>query len=134
MRSYPNLNVADAFHPLSHHQNGPAKLDRLAKVQTYHTEMFAKFADKLAATKDGDGTLLDHSIVLYGSNMSNSDKHDHDPLPSAVLGRGYGKIKGGQHVRYPNDTPLANLLVTLLDRAEIPVKGLGDSTGDMSEI
>jgi len=134
MRSYPNLSVADAFHPLSHHQNDPAKLDRLAKVQTYHTEMFAKFADKLAATKDGDGTLLDHSIVLYGSNMSNSDKHDHDPLPSAVLGRGYGKIKGGQHVRYPNDTPLANLLVTLLDRAQIPVTGLGDSTGDMSEI
>jgi hypothetical protein len=127
MRSY-------AFHPLSHHQNDPAKLNRLASVQTYHTTMFAKFADKLAATKDGDGTLMDHSIVLYGSNMSNSDKHDHDPLPSAVLGRGYGRIKGGQHVRYPQDTPLSNLLLTLLDRSQIPVSAVGDSTGDLSEI
>jgi hypothetical protein len=134
MRSYPNLNVSDAFHPLSHHQNDPTKLDRLAKVQTYHTEMFAKFADKLAATKDGDGTLMDQSIVLYGSNMSNSDRHDHDPLPSAVLGHGCGRIKGGQHVRYPQDTPLSNLLLTLLDRAKIPVSSIGDSAGDLSEI
>jgi len=134
MRSYPHIGVQDAFHPLSHHQNDPAKLDRLAKIQAYHTTVFAKFIDKLAKTEDGDGSLLDHSIILYGSNMSNSDHHDHDPLPSAVLGRGYGKIKGGQHLKYAADTPHANLMVTLFDRAGIPVEKHGDSTGQFSEV
>ena len=93
--------------------------DRLSKVFAYHTELLAAFVKKLALTPDGDGSLLDHSIILYGSNMSNSNLHNHDPLPSAVLGRGHGKIKGGQHLQYPQDTPLANLMLTLLDRAGI---------------
>ena len=134
MRTYNQIGVSDAFHPLSHHQNDPAKLDRLAKVQTYHTEAFARFVKRLASTPDGDGTLLDHSIILFGSNMSNSDLHNNDPLPSAVLGRGYGKIKGGQHLHYPQDTPLANLLLTLLDRAGIAVEKHGNSTGVLSEV
>jgi len=134
MRTYPNLGVTDAFHPLSHHQNDPAKLDKLAKIQTFHTEAFARFVKRLASTADGDGHLLDHSIILYGSNMSNSDLHNNDPLPSAVLGRGYGKIKGGQHLHYPQDTPHANLLVTLLNRAGIPVESLGISTGQFAEV
>jgi hypothetical protein len=134
MRTFNNIGVSDAFHPLSHHGNNPANLDRLSKVFAYHTELLAAFVKKLAATPDGDGSLLDHSIILYGSNMSNSNLHNHDPLPSAVLGHGYGKIKGGQHVQYPQDTPLANLMLTLLDRAGIPTEHIGDSNGLMTEV
>jgi hypothetical protein len=134
MRTYNQIGVSDAFHPLSHHQNDPAKLDRLAKIQTYHTEAFARFLKRMQSTPDGDGSLLDHSILLYGSNMSNSDLHNNDPLPAAILGRGYGKIKGGQHLHYPQNTPFANLLVTILDRAGVPVQSVGNSTGQFSEV
>jgi hypothetical protein len=134
MRTYPNLSISDAFHPLSHHQENPAKIDKLVKVQNFHTQVFTGFLDKLAATPDGDGSLLDHSIILFGSNMSNSDKHNNDPLPSAVFGRAYGRIKGGQHLHYPQDTPHANLLLTLLDRAGVPVESVGDSTGTFAEV
>jgi hypothetical protein len=134
MRTYNQIGVSDAFHPLSHHQSDPSKLDRLAKIQTYHTEAFARFVKRLKETPDGDGNLLDHSILLYGSNMSNSDLHNNDPLPAAVLGRGYGKIKGGQHLHYPQDTPFANLLVTLLNRAGVPVDKVGISTGQFTEV
>jgi len=134
MRTYNNIGVPDAFHPLSHHQNDPAKLDRLSRIQTYHSEVFARFIKRLSAMPDGDGTMLDHSIILYGSNMSNSDLHNNDPLPAAVLGRGYGRIKGGQHLQFPQDTPFANLLVTLLDRAGVPVEAVGNSTGHFAEI
>jgi len=134
MRTYPNLSISDAFHPLSHHQENAAKIEKLVKVQNFHTQVFTGFLDKLAATPDGDGSLLDHSIILFGSNMSNSDKHNNDPLPSAVFGRAYGKIKGGQHLHYPQDTPHANLLLTLLDRAGVPVESIGDSTGTFAEI
>jgi hypothetical protein len=134
MRTYPNLGVTDAFHPLSHHQNDSVKLDKLAKIQTFHTEAFARFVKRLAETQDGDGHLLDHSIILYGSNMSNSDLHNNDPLPSVVLGRGYGKIKGGQHLHYPQDTPHANLLLTLLNRGGIELDKLGISTGTFAEV
>jgi hypothetical protein len=134
MRTYNQIGVSDAFHPLSHHQNDPSKLDRLSKIQTYHSTMFAGFLKRLSETKDGDGNLLDHSIILYGSNMSNSDKHNNDPLPSALLGRGYGRIKGGQHLHYPHDTPHANLLLTMLDRAGVSLPSLGNSTGLLTEI
>jgi hypothetical protein len=134
MRTYNQIGVSDAFHPLSHHQNDPAKLDRLSRIQTYHTDMFARLVKRLSTMPDGDGTMLDHAIILYGSNMSNSDLHNNDPLPAAVIGRGYGRIKGGQHLHYPQDTPFANLLVTLLDRAEVPVRALGNSTGTFAEV
>ena len=134
MRTYNQIGVPDAFHPLSHHQNDPAKIERLAKIQTYHTDVFARFIKKLSTMQDGDGTLLDHSIILFGSNMSNSDLHNNDPLPAAVLGRGYGRIKGNQHLRFAQDTPFANLLVTLLDRANVPVEALGNSTGQFAEV
>lgn len=134
MRTYNQIGVSDAFHPLSHHQNDPSKLDRLAKIQTYHTKMFATgLLQRLQQVKDGEGSLLDHSIILFGSNMSNSDKHNNDPLPSAVLGHG-GRIKGGQHLHYPQDTPHANLLFTLLDRANVHLPALGNSTGLLQEI
>ena len=134
MRTFNNVGVPDAFHPLSHHGNNAANLDKLAKVQTFLTDTFARFVKKLAETKDGDGSILDHSIILYGSNMSDSNRHNNDPLPSAILGRGYGRIKGGQHLKYPQDTPFANLLLTLLERGGIPVETVGDSTGLLSEV
>jgi hypothetical protein len=134
MRTYNQIGVPDAFHPLSHHQNDPAKLDRLAKIQTWHTTQFATFVKRLREIRDGDGSLLDHVMVLYGSNMSNSDLHNNDPLPAVVLGRGAGRIKGGQHLHYAQDTPHANLLLTLLERAGIPVTSIGNSTGLLTEI
>jgi len=134
MRTYPNLQITEAFHPLSHHQNDASKIERLVRIQNYHTQVFAKFIKKLSTTQDGDGTLLDHSIILYGSNMSNSDLHNNDPLPNVVMGKGYGRIKGGQHLRYPQDTPHANLLLTLLQRAGLPIESLGNSTGALAEV
>jgi Protein of unknown function (DUF1552) len=133
-QTYNHVGVSDAFHPLSHHQNDRNKIDRLVKIQTYHSSVFAKFLAKLATMPDGDGTILDHSIILYGSNMSNSNAHNEFPLPSAIVGGGNGKIKGNQHIVAPDHTPLGNLLLTLMNRAEVPVKSVGDSTGEISEV
>ncbi len=134
MRTYTNLGIAEGFHPLSHHGNQQAKMDKLVQIQKYHTEVFAGFIKKIEAAKEGDGTVLDHSTILFGSDMSNSDRHNNDPLPSAVLGHANGKIKGGQHVKYPQDSHHADLLLTLLQRNDIPVKSIGDSTGGLSEV
>ncbi|MEP7306759.1 MAG: DUF1552 domain-containing protein [Acidobacteriota bacterium] len=134
MRTYTNLGIAEAFHPLSHHGNNPQKQDKLVQIQRYHTEVFAKFVERLAKAQEADGTVLDHSTILYGSNMSNSDRHNNDPLPAVVLGRAHGRIKGGQHVKYPQDSRFADLLVTLFDRNNIPVEKIGDSGGILSEV
>ncbi len=134
MRTYNMIGISDAFHPLSHHQSDDAKLDKLVRIQAYHTARFAKFVKRLADMQDGDGSMLDHSIILFGSNMSNSDLHNNDPLPSVVMGRGYGRLKGGQHLKYPQDTPHANLLLTLLHRAGVPNESLGNSSGLLAEI
>jgi hypothetical protein len=136
MRVYSNLGVHDAFHPTSHWGGYPERIANLRKIQNYHTQVFSKFAQRLARTPDGDGNLLDHSIILFGSNMGNSDAHDADQLPEALIGRG-GGLKGNQHLNYPKDTPLANLLVTMLDRAGVPANELekfGDATGPFSEV
>src|ERR1700687_4555672 len=122
--TYNQIGVSDAFHPLSHHNNEQAKMDKLVKIQTYHTDILAKFLAKLQKMPDGDGTMLDHSIILYGSNMSNSNLHNHDPLPTALVG-GWKSVKGGQHLRYPDQTPLANMLLTILDRAGVPEEKFG---------
>jgi hypothetical protein len=134
MRTYTNLGIAEGFHPLSHHGNNPQKQEKLVQIQTYHTLVFAKFVERLSKAQEAGGTVLDHSTILYGSNMSNSDKHNNDPLPAAVLGHAHGRIKGGQHVKYPQDSRFADLLVTLFDRNNIPVERLGDSGGILSEI
>ncbi len=134
MRTFPNLGITEAFHPLSHHQSDPAKLDKLVQIQNWHTQRFARFVKKMAETQDGDGSLLAHSLILFGSNMSNSDLHNNDPLPNVIVGRGYARLKGGQHLRYPQDTPHANLLLTMLDRANVPVTRLGNSSGTFAEI
>jgi hypothetical protein len=133
-QTYNHIGVPDAFHALSHHANDPAKKDRLSLIQRYHTAVFAKFVEKLSKMPDGDGTMLDHSILLFGSNMSNSNAHNQYPLPTAVLGKGCGKIKGGQHIYFPERTPLANLLLTIAQRAGVPIDKLGDSTGVVTEL
>jgi len=134
MRTYTNLGIAEGFHPLSHHGNNPQKMDKLVQIQKYHTEVFAKFVERLSKAQESGGTVLDHSTILFGSNMSNSDRHNNDPLPVAILGHAHGKIKGGQHVKYPQDSRFSDLLVTLFDRNNIPVEKLGDSGGTLSEI
>jgi Protein of unknown function (DUF1552) len=133
-QTYNHIGVPDAFHALSHHSNDEAKKARLVKIQRYHTSVFAKFIDKLGKMPDGDGSVLDHSILLYGSNMSNSNLHNQYPLPTALLGGGYGKVKGGQHLNFEQRTPLANVLLTMLQRAGVPIDKVGDSTGSVSEI
>ncbi len=132
--TYPFIGVPDAFHPVSHHQFDPVKIEKLAKIQTYHSQKLAAFLKRLSETPDGDGSLLDHAMILYGSNMSNSNAHNQYPLPSALVGGACGKVKGGQHLKYPEHTPLANLLLTMLHRAGVPQDRVGDSTGEISEI
>ena len=134
MRTYTNLGIAEGFHPLSHHGNDTQKMDKLVQIQRYHTQVFAAFIKKLEAAREAGGTVLDHSTILFGSDMSNSDRHNNDPLPSAVLGHANGKIKGGQHLKYPQDSRHGDLLVTLLERNDIPVKSIGDSTEGLSEV
>jgi hypothetical protein len=132
-QTYGHIGGSDAFHPLSHHNNEQAKMDRLVKVQTYHTQVFAKFLDKLNKMPDGDGTMLEHSLFLYGSNMSNSNAHNHYPLPTSLVG-GWKTVKGGQHLVLPDHSPLANVLLTMLDRAGVTQDKIGDSTAKLVEV
>jgi hypothetical protein len=134
MRTYPQVQVTDAFHPLSHHGGDPEKYVKLVRIQAYHTARMAKFAMRLKGIKDGDGNLLDHSLVLFGSNMANSDLHNNDPLPQALIGKACGKLKGGLHVHYPQDTRHSNLLVTVLQKVGVPIEKIGDSSGTLAEI
>src|SRR5579871_4145499 len=133
-RPYPQIGVPEPHHPLTHHQNNPEKMDKCAKIQRYHVSLFAEYLDKLRKTPDGDGTLLDHVILLYGSGISNSDRHTHGPLPAFLAGGGSGSIKGGRHLVYPEHTPLTNLQLTLLGNIGIPTERLGDSTGALKEL
>jgi hypothetical protein len=133
-QTYPQIQIPDAFHPLSHHANDPAKIQKLIKLQTYHSEHLARFLKKLQELPDGDGSMYDHLLMMYGSNMSNSDRHNQFPLPITLIGGACGKVKGNQHLKYPDKTPLANLLLTVLDRAGTPVDKVGDSTAVMGEV
>ena len=136
MRTYPHLGVYEAFHPTSHWGGYPERIANLRLIQNWHTQVFAKFAQRLADTPDGDGSLLDQAIILFGSNMANSDAHNNDPLPQALIGKG-GGIRGGQHLRYDQDAPHANILVTMLERAGVPAhefEQFADSTGPLSEV
>ncbi len=132
-RPYPQLGVPEPHHQLSHHQNDPAKMEKCTRIQTYHVKLFAEYLEKLGSTADGDGSLLDHVILLYGGGLSNSDRHSHGPLPTLVVG-GPGMIKGGRHLVYPADTPLTNLQLTLLNMMGIQSEKLGDSTGQFKEL
>lgn len=128
-RPYPQIGVPDAHHPLSHHNNNPELVARMSKINTYHTELFARYLAKLAAIPDGDGNLLDNMTILYGSGISNSTIHSGDNLPVLLVGGGAGWLPGGQHLQYDNAPTMANLLVTLLDRFDVPVDSIGGSTG-----
>jgi hypothetical protein len=130
--TYPRSGVRDAFHTLSHHSNVQDNINRFAVLNTYHVALFAYFLDKLQSTPDGDGTLLDHSLVLYGSGMSDGNQHNHTDLPILLAGGASGRLKGGRHLRHPKNTPMANLLVGMLDKLEVPFDKLGDSTGAIS--
>jgi len=128
-RTYPEIGVPDPHHPISHHGNDPEKLAKMAKINTFHVSLFSNFLQKMKATPDGDGSLLDHTIYLYGSGMGNSSLHDHDNLPILVAGGAATGLKGGRHIRYDKGTPLANLHLTLLDRVGVHLDSFVDSTG-----
>ncbi len=129
-RAYPQIGVPDAHHPLSHHQNNPDRIALMSKINAYHAKLFSDYLAKLRATADGDGSLLDHMTILYGCGISNSTEHSPDNLPILVVGGGAGRLQRGRHLKYP-DTSLANLLVTLMDKFDMPVERLGNSTGKL---
>src|SRR6187402_1212169 len=133
-RTYPEIGVPDPHHPLSHHGNDPAKIARMAKINQFHVSLFAEFLAKLKATKDGYGSLLDHSLYLYGSGIGNPNVHDHSNLPILVAGGAAGGMKGGRHIRYEKPTPLANLHLTLLDKVGVPLDSFADSHGKVDEL
>ncbi|HTM13047.1 MAG TPA: DUF1552 domain-containing protein [Bryobacteraceae bacterium] len=133
-RTYPEIGVADPHHPTSHHGNDPEKLAKLAKINTFHMSLFADFLQKMKDTPDGDGSLLDHSVYVYGSGMGNSSLHDHEKLPMLVAGGAATGLKGNRHIRYEKGMNLANLHLTLLDRVGIHLDSFGDSTGEIQEL
>jgi len=128
-RTYNHIGVSDSFHPVSHHANDLSRIEKLVKIQTWHVERFAAFIKKLSAIPDGEGSLLDHSMFLYGSNMSNSDRHNGHPLPTILVGGGNGALKGSQHIDLREPTPLANVHLTILDKINARQDSFGDSTG-----
>lgn len=133
-RTYPEVGVSDPHHPLTHHGNDPAKIAKMAKINQFHVSLFAEFLGKLAAAKDGNGSLLDHSLYLYGSGMGNPNVHDHQNLPVIVAGGAAGGMKGGRHIRFDKPTPLANLHLTLLDKAGVRLEKFADSNGKVDEL
>ena len=134
-RAYPEVGIPESHHGISHHRYDPLKLEQLAKINTYHVTLFRRFLATLAATPDGDGSLLDNSLMLYGASLSDSNKHLHYDLPLMLVGGSGGHLKGGRHLQYPRDTPMTNLLVSQLDKAGVRLDdGLGDSTGRLQEL
>lgn len=128
-RPYPFIGVTEGHHDLSHHENNPTKLGKIKQINTFHVQQAAYLLNKLKATREGDGSLLDHCMIVYGSGNSDGNRHNHDDLPILVAGKGCGQIRTGRHVRVSRETPLNNLWLSLLDRMESPVDRLGDSTG-----
>jgi hypothetical protein len=133
LRTYPEIGVPDPHHPLTHHGGKPDWIERVTQINTFHVQLFGYFLDRLKSTPDGDGTLLDHAMIVYGSGISDGNKHTHEDLPVLVAGGG-GRFATGRHVMYPNDTPMANLYLTLLDRMGVRQDAIGDSTGRMEQL
>ena len=131
-RPYPEIGISDAHHPLTHNSD-PEPVEKVTKINVLMTTLFAEFVERLRSTPDGDGSLLDHSIVLYGSGLSNANVHSHEDLPVALLGGGAGQLKGGRHIRYPN-VPIANLHVTLMTKLGLPMERFADSTGELQGV
>ena len=128
-RTYPQIGVSEAHHPLSHHNNQPEPVEKMSRINRYHVELFSNYLTKLRSTPDGDGNLLDHMTVLYGGGISNSTRHSGINLPVLVMGGGAGGLHGGQHLSYSDRPSMANLLVTLMDKFDVPVEKIGGSTG-----
>jgi Protein of unknown function (DUF1552) len=133
-RTYPEIGVSDPHHPLTHHGNDPDKIAKMAKINRFHVSLFAEFLAKLEATPEGDGSLLDHSLYLYGSGMGNPNLHDHANLPILVAGGAAGRMRGGRHIRYESPTPLANLHLTLLDKVGVRLDSFADSRGKVDDL
>ena len=133
-RSYREIDVADGHHSCTHHQGDLEKIAKVVKINTHHVDQFAYFINRLKSTPDGDGSLLDHSMIMYGSSISDGNRHLHTDLPLALVGGGAGQLKGGRHIRYRDETPMCNLLVSLLDKAGVPTEKLGDSTGKLEHL
>ena len=133
-RTYPEIGVPDPHHPLTHHGNDPRKIEKVARINRFHVSLFAEFLAKLRATREGNGTLLDHSLCLYGSGMGNPNVHDHDDLPILVAGGAAGRMRGGRHIRFAQPTPLANLHLTLLDKVGVRLDSFADSRGKVEEL
>jgi hypothetical protein len=133
-RSYPELGVPESHHPLSHHGNDEKKIAKMAKINQFHVSLFAGFLEKLSKTPDGNGSLLDHALLLYGSGMGNPNTHDHSNLPILVAGGAAGGMKGGRHIQYGRKTPLANLHLTLLNKAGVEIDRFADSNGNVDEL
>ena len=131
-RPYPQIGVPDAHHPLSHHNNNPELIERMSRINSYHTQLFANYLSKLAATPDGEGSLLDNMTILYGSGISNSTNHSGVNLPVLLLGGGAGWLPGGQHLRFDKEPTMADLLLTLMDQYQLPLDSIGGSTGRLS--
>ena len=131
-RPYPQIGVPEAHHPLSHHDNVPELIAHMSKINRYHVELFSKYLAKLRGTPDGDGTLLDHMMILYGSGISNSQRHAGDNLPIMLVGGGAGTLKSGRHIKYKDNPSNANLLVTLMDKMGVPVEKVGGSNGKLN--
>jgi hypothetical protein len=130
-RPYPQIGVPEAHHPLSHHNDIPELIAQMSKINRYHTQLFSKYLARLRETPDGDGSLLDHTIILYGAGISNSQRHSGDNLPLMLVGGGSGRLKGGRHLKYTDKPMMANLLVTLMDKMDVPVDHVGGSTGKL---
>jgi len=131
-RPYPQIGVPEAHHPLSHHNNIPELIEKMSKINRYHAELFSKYLAKLNAVKDGDGTLLDHMIILYGAGISNSNGHSGVNLPLMLVGGGAGRLKGGRHINFPDKPSQANLLMTIMDKMDYPVEKVGGSNGKLA--
>lgn len=133
-RTYREIGVSDAHHPLTHHRGNPEWIEKVAKINAFHLEQFAYFVGKLKATPDGDGTLLDRMMVVYGSGLADGNQHTHNDLPVAIAGGGNGALRPGRHVRYPKETPMTNLYVAMLDHMGITPQHMGDSTGELQHL
>jgi len=133
-RTYPNIGVPEQHHPVSHHRNDPELIAKKAKIDTYHVQLLTYFLEKLKATPDGDGSLLDHSLIMYGGGMGNGNLHRHTDLPCLLAGKLGGQFQTGHHVAYTDNTPMSNLLVTILDKVGVPVGKIGDSTGVLQSL
>jgi hypothetical protein len=130
-RSYPQIGISDGHHALSHHKGDTRQIAKIIKLNAYHVGIFGYYLDKMRSTRDGDGTLLDHSMIVYGSGIADGNLHTNEDLPILLAGGGIGKIKGGRHIRYPKGTPLTNLYLSMFEIAGVPVDRMGDSTGKL---